>query len=216
MFASYFSRGSCKRRVLPLLVLFGFALSVSCAVRTTLVGSPETDGMVIVLFDLMKWREDRTFKLDKDHYLRITGCDLQRLPDDDSAWTGYKAEQVITAERLDLQIGSFFNEQVTCFLFSDLKPGRYYLAASRAAYKASETFPETKHFAFSPEQYPQLVYRVPAGGVIYAGEIFFASEKGEITEVSSSKEEQDDVIKALIKADPEGKWAPALRARLAE
>jgi hypothetical protein len=172
--------------------------------------------MVIVLFDKMKWREDRTFKMDRDHYLTVTDCKLQPVPEGGPPWKEYDSKQTIQSEYIELEVGSFLTTTTACFLFPNLQPGRYHLVRAESVYGLSEPTTEYKYSIFHPEKYPQLTFYVPLGGIIYVGEVNYTLEKGAVTEVSISRNKKTEVLEALLKSDPEGQWARTLRAELGE
>jgi hypothetical protein len=198
------------------MVLSAFLIQGCTTKRITLSGSPDTNGMVIVLFDKMKWREDRTFKLDRDHHLIVTDCKLQLLPAGGPPWKEFNSDKAIPSEIIVLEVGSFFTTTTSCFVFSELQPGRYHLIRAESVYGLSEPITEYKYSVFHPNKYPQLTFYVPLGGVIYLGEVFYSLEKGEVTEVSISRDRKIEVLEALLKSDPEGQWAQTLRAELGE
>jgi hypothetical protein len=193
----------------------------------SLVGSPEANGMMVVTADKMSWTETK-FMGDKTHFLSIVGCELEAVGGEG---------QPIEGTRFELDVGGVFTKKTKVFVFSDLKPGEYHVATFRASHQVRAPDPnypgssgeyEVFRYTFPRDEFPRLSLGVPMSGIVFVGNVHFAARHGGDDEaitmstrnrgakLSLSRADELEVLKSLVKSDPDGSWASTLRARVSE
>jgi len=213
-------------------VLFCACSTAKMTGHKALLGSPESDAMLIVGSRPIGWTMDKTFDVDEHFMLLPVSCQVDAVGQGE----GHTVAPLGTGHTPDRER---FGE-LCVFVFPSLKPGPYHISQISGEYTSGSPQgnenPSSRErsnavtYVFPPTDFPELQVELAPGEVRFLGIMGLATKHsgGDFSFSETIHRQAKDtawcldtgdealVVRGILDVDPDCPWAEKLHARLRE